>query len=378
MKKIFRWKMWAISKNKNINDITVLNKTILAMKRFAIPSMLIPAVVFLSAFRENTSENKVNATPGASIANVRIVEGNEGQRMVEVMVIIPQAVANGVTMTYTTRNGTATGGSDFVPVDGSLHFDGQETMKKVTIAIKGDVLCEEDETFQVVLSHATGTSLTDSIGTVTIINDDCFRNGNSSGGNSGIPGSAGSGNPNVSAYEIKLTYTGYTTEYPDITPCRIRTNGTVVLAGLVWGDEKSAGADDPVQYVGVLNLEIDMDLCTAVAVEAPGGGYPNCGLTVVGLGPVKTELELDSTGTRYGYIKLNYDRSLGLFVKGVTGGCDRQTLSEQKQNVPNETQTAIFNGRELPLPMHALRVGRYTQTDNEGNVTTIEVIRKIH
>jgi hypothetical protein len=61
----------------------------------------------------------------------------------------------------------------------------------------------------------------------------------------------------------------------------------------------------------------------------------------------------------------------------VTGGCDRQTLSEQKQNVPNETQTAIFNGIQLPLPMHALRVGRYTQTDNEGNVTTIEVIRKI-
>jgi hypothetical protein len=152
--------MWAISTNKNINDITVLNKTILAMKRFAILSMLIPAVVLLSAFKENTSENKVNAAPGASIANVRIVEGNEGQRMVEVMVIIPQAVANGVTMTYTTRNGTATGGSDFVPVDGSLHFDGQETMKKVTVAIKGDVLCEEDETFQVVLSHATGISLT--------------------------------------------------------------------------------------------------------------------------------------------------------------------------------------------------------------------------
>jgi hypothetical protein len=347
------------------------------MKRFAVPSTLMTAVVLLTGFKKNNSENIFNAVPGASIANVRIVEGNEGQRTVEVMVIIPEVAANGVTMTYTTRNGTATGGSDFMAAEGSLHFNGQQTMKKVKITIKGDLQCEEDETFQVVLSHATGITLSDSVGTVTIINDDCFRNGSSAGGSGNLGSVAPSNNPNLSAYEVRLTYTGYTTEYPDITPCRIRTNGTVVLAGLVWGDERNSDIDDPVQYVGVLNLDIDMDLCTAVAVEAPGGGYPNCGLTVVGVGPVQTELELDSTGTGYGYIKLHYDQSLGLFVKGVTGGCDRQTLSEQKVNVPNETQTAIFNAMQLPLPGHALRVGRYTHTDDAGNLVVVEVLRKL-
>src|SRR5207249_86024 len=159
------------------------------------------------------------------IANVRIVEGNQGQRMVEVMVTISEVPANAVTLTYTTKNGSASAGSDYVATNGSLDFARGETMKKIAVPVKGDVDCEQDETFEIVLSHAAGITFTDSIGTVTIVNDDCLRNSNSAGGNNkGNSAGSNNNNTNLSVYEVRLTYTGYTSFYPDITPCRIRSD----------------------------------------------------------------------------------------------------------------------------------------------------------
>src|SRR5205823_3309737 len=132
-------------------------------------------------------------------------------------------------------------------------------------------------------------TFTDSIGTVTIVNDDCLRNSNSAGGNNKGNSAGSNNNTNLSVYEVRLTYRGYTSLYPDISPCRIRSDGKVILSGLLRGDE-NADPDDPVLYIGLLNLEIDMDVCSAVTVEAPGGGYPNCGMTVRGSGQVQTEL----------------------------------------------------------------------------------------
>ena len=347
------------------------------MKRLVILAFCITAAVLLAGFKKDNLEKKVNAVlSDLSIANVRIVEGNEGQRMAEVMVIIRKAATGPVTIKYSTRNGSASAGSDYVAAKGSLDFAKGEMMKRIVVPIIGDVTCEQDETIDVVLSNATGITLTDSIGTVTIVNDDCLRNSNSAGGNSSGNSVGTNNNPNVPAYEVRLTYTGYTTFYPDITPCRIRTNGRVVLSGLLRGDE-SADPDDPVLYIGLLNMEIDMDLCSAVTVEAPGGGYPNCGMTIRGSGPVKIELELDSTGTGYGYIKLNYEPSLGIFLRSVMGGCDRQQMIEEESMVPNETKASIFNGKELPLPTHTLRVGRYVKDEGDGNVAVVEILRKI-
>src|ERR1041385_4090847 len=249
------------------------------MKQSRILLLLITAAVLLTGFKENNLENKINAAPRVSIANVSVVEGNQGQRTVEVMVIISE-VTNPVTITYTTRNGTASAGSDYEAAKGSLDFADGQMMKKIAVLVKGDVDCEQDETFDIVLSDALGITSGNSIGTVTILNDDCLRGSKSAGGNNNKSNSVGNNNnnsnsaagnsnstsigsninANLSVYEVRLTFTGYTTFYGTAADCGIRPNGKVTLSGLLSGAEDTS-SDDDIMYTGALQLDIDMDIC---------------------------------------------------------------------------------------------------------------------
>ena len=340
------------------------------MKRFRILPLLITAVVLLTGFKENDLDNKINTVPRVSIANASIVEGNQGQKTVEVMVIISE-LTNPVTITYTTRNGTALAGSDYVAAKGSLDFAAGQRMKKIAILINGDVDCEQDETFEIVLSNAAGITSAKSIGTVNIVNDDCLRNSNSAGGKS-KGDSAGSNNTNRSVYEVRLTCTGYTSLYGSPTDCPIRRNGKVVLSGLVSGAE-NVDADDDINYRGVLQLDIDMDICSVMRL--PSGEDKLCGIWVLGCGEVNTELEIQGD-QRGGYVKINGESNE--FIKMAVGDCDNQQLIEEQDMIPNKTIAAIFNGYELPmLTNRTLRVGRYVVT-GDGIETVVEVLRKVH
>jgi hypothetical protein len=175
---------------------------------------------------------------------------------------------------------------------------------------------------------------------------------------------------NLSEYEVVITYTGYSTLYGSIDYCQIRKNGKVVLRGMLSGNE-NAGPDDPILYTGVLQLSIDMDICSIMRVN---GDDKWCSMTVTGSGPVKTELELDASAG-YGYIKISYNSNLGKFQKSVVGTCDHIQLVEEENMVPDKTIASIFNGKELRmLTNRTLRVGRYVETDG-GVETVVEVLR---
>lgn len=310
------------------------------------------------------------ASPEISIADLRIVEGNAGQRPAQVMVSISQVMSRPVTLVYWTRNGTASAGSDYSAVNDSVTFAPGDILKRISIPVNGDVVVESDETFQIVLINRSDAMLADSIGTVTIINDD-FKGGNSSTENVSA-GSQSTGNfstGNLSVYEVRFTHTGYTTFFGGPADCPIRSNGKVVLTGLLSGAENVA-SDDDIIYRGTLQLDIDIDICSATG---EGDNAKQCGITVVGSGPVKTELEIqfDSRG---GYIKIN---NSGGFMKSVKGSCDQAQMAEELTMVPNKTIASIFNGRDLPmLTDRTLRVGRYVETDGD-NETVIEILRKI-
>jgi len=234
------------------------------------------------------------------------------------------------------------------------------------------VLCEEDEKFEIVLSNVSGATIDGNAGTVTIVNDDC--RGNNVSGTTLSTNSAGSGNfgGNLSVYEVRFTHNGYTTFYGPPGDCPIRSNGKVVLTGLLAGRENVAD-DDDILYTGTLQLDIDIDICTAKTVEDPGGGYPLCGMTVTGSGAVKTELEIYFDG-RGGYVKIKNES--GRFTKSVSGSCDQAQIGEERTMVPNRTIASIFNGLQLPmLTDRTLRVGRYVDTDG-GKGTLIDVLRK--
>ncbi|MDP3295620.1 MAG: Calx-beta domain-containing protein [Nevskia sp.] len=112
------------------------------------------------------------AVPVASINDVALVEGNSGTTNAVLTVSLSSASQNAVTVNYATADGTATAGSDYVSTSGTLTFTAGVTSQTVSVGIVGDTTSEGDETVLVNLTAATGATLGDSQGVVTISDDD--------------------------------------------------------------------------------------------------------------------------------------------------------------------------------------------------------------
>src|SRR5207237_3706562 len=82
--------------------------------------------------------------------------------------------ASGVTVNYSTGDGTATAGSDYTATSGTLTFGAGVTSKTFAIPIVKDTLDESDETVNLTLSNPTGgaTLGTPDTAVLTIIDND--------------------------------------------------------------------------------------------------------------------------------------------------------------------------------------------------------------
>ncbi|HJZ90987.1 MAG TPA: Calx-beta domain-containing protein, partial [Gemmataceae bacterium] len=79
------------------------------------------------------------------------------------------------TVDYTTVDGSATAGLDYMPVSGTLTFNPGDTTQTVWVQVLGDYDYEGDETFSLVLSNNTGNTLIKpGGGTGTIWDDDYY------------------------------------------------------------------------------------------------------------------------------------------------------------------------------------------------------------
>jgi len=117
----------------------------------------------------------VDDEPKISISDVTTKEGNGKKTTLFVFTVtLSTAYDQPVTMSYRTVDGTATtGDSDYVAKTGTLTFNPGETMKTITIEVKGDNKKESNETFYLDLFGNSGNSLfTKSRGIGTILNDD--------------------------------------------------------------------------------------------------------------------------------------------------------------------------------------------------------------
>jgi len=110
--------------------------------------------------------------PTIAIGDVSVVEGNSGTTSANFEVSLSKAFDKPVTVQYTTANGTAIAGSDYVAKSGSVTFAAGETRKTVSIAVNGDSTVEANETFQIRLSSPTNATIADGTGVGTIRNDD--------------------------------------------------------------------------------------------------------------------------------------------------------------------------------------------------------------
>jgi hypothetical protein len=112
------------------------------------------------------------ALPSLTVNDTSVVEGNSGNVNAVFTVTLSSASSQTVTVAYTTANGTAVAGGDYVAVSGTLTFPAGATMQSVAVPVVGDGLVERDETFVIDLSNPANATLSRARGTGTITNDD--------------------------------------------------------------------------------------------------------------------------------------------------------------------------------------------------------------
>lgn len=107
-----------------------------------------------------------------SVANTSVTEGNSGTSDLAFTVKLSAATSGPVTVAYTTSNGTAKAGQDYVAQSGVLTFAAGETSKVVHVQVNGDTTVEANETVKLTLSSPTGATIGDGAAVGTIVNDD--------------------------------------------------------------------------------------------------------------------------------------------------------------------------------------------------------------
>jgi hypothetical protein len=107
-----------------------------------------------------------------SITDVASAEGNAGTRAFVFTVQVSGSLRGSASVNFSTANGSAHAGEDFVTVSGPLSFDRRTKSRTVTVPVVGDTVDETDETFQVGLSGASGATISDATGMGTILDDD--------------------------------------------------------------------------------------------------------------------------------------------------------------------------------------------------------------
>jgi hypothetical protein len=110
--------------------------------------------------------------PSIAVTDAAVIEGNTGTRAITFTVSLSAAFSQPVTVGYATTDGTATSGSDYQAVSGTLTFAPGETSKTISVLVNGDRVGEPNETFVVNLSSPTNATVADGQGVGTILDDE--------------------------------------------------------------------------------------------------------------------------------------------------------------------------------------------------------------
>jgi hypothetical protein len=109
-----------------------------------------------------------------SVGDATGIEGisNAGTRTAAVVVRLDAPSTKTVSVNYSTADGTARAGADYLATSGTLTFARGETSKSILVAVIDDRLPEVNETFFVNLRGAKGAKIADGQGVVTIGDDE--------------------------------------------------------------------------------------------------------------------------------------------------------------------------------------------------------------
>jgi beta-glucanase (GH16 family) len=136
--------------------------------------------------------------PAISFDDVSIVEGTGGTGNAEITLTLSKAFSKQVTVTYSTVDGTAKSGQDFIAATNqTITFQPNEVEKKIAIGIVRDDLKEPDEVFQVRVENPVNANLLKGTSFITLRNDDTKVSFNNTG------------------YDAPTSYPGYTLAWSD-------------------------------------------------------------------------------------------------------------------------------------------------------------------
>jgi len=110
--------------------------------------------------------------PALRIGDRTVTEGNTGTVSATFTVTLSAPSTQTITVAYSTGNSTASAGSDYETVAGTLTFAPGETSKTITVLINGDRGAESNETFVVNLSNPSSATIADGQGVGTITDDE--------------------------------------------------------------------------------------------------------------------------------------------------------------------------------------------------------------
>ncbi len=111
------------------------------------------------------------------VSSSTMVEGQSGQKYAVFEVHLTQPHTANLTLAYTTVDGTAKAGSDYVGKSGTITFLAGQTVAAIQVAVNGDRVLEGTEAFslRVTPNSVIKNGTLGSVGTVTILNDDTIH-----------------------------------------------------------------------------------------------------------------------------------------------------------------------------------------------------------
>jgi CubicO group peptidase (beta-lactamase class C family) len=115
------------------------------------------------------------------LPDVVVAEGDHGSTQAVFNLTLPATNAQTLTLNYATLDGTATAGSDYTAVNGSVTFLPGELTKSISVPVLGDVLAEPTESFLLRLTDPSNPNA-NYLARGTIIGDDLFITQHPQGG----------------------------------------------------------------------------------------------------------------------------------------------------------------------------------------------------
>jgi ELWxxDGT repeat protein len=111
-------------------------------------------------------------TSSLRIDDARITEGTGGTRTVRFTVTRTGSTSGAASAAFTTVNGSAIAGADYVAQSGTVAFTAGQTSRFIDVVVQSDAVIEENEGFFVTLSAPSGATLASHLGTGVIDDDD--------------------------------------------------------------------------------------------------------------------------------------------------------------------------------------------------------------